>query len=110
MMSVFTPYKNGFRLAMVFATFVLVACTAIHTPPAYMPSKAITPGETITVEGGQNVYAIAQQYNVSMRDLIVLNNLQPPFALKPGQKLVLPAGDSGGGMARTAPVPMPAPV
>ena len=49
------------------------------------------PGETITVIGNQNIYGIAKQNNVSMRELIVLNNIKAPFTLRAGQKLVLPA-------------------
>jgi murein DD-endopeptidase MepM/ murein hydrolase activator NlpD len=73
----------------------LASCTAIHPPAPYLPQKSgIIPGETITVQGNQNVYAVARAHNVSMRDLIVLNNLQPPFVLKPGMSLTLPAGGS----------------
>jgi murein DD-endopeptidase MepM/ murein hydrolase activator NlpD len=61
-------------------------------PNPVLPAReGIIPGQTITIEGSKNIYGVAQQYNVSMRDLIVLNNIQPPFALHNGQKLVLPA-------------------
>jgi len=61
-----------------------------------LPSRtSITPGETITVQGDQNIYAVAQANNASMREIIVLNNLQPPFTIKPGQQLILPAGANG---------------
>ncbi|MGE3623867.1 MAG: peptidoglycan DD-metalloendopeptidase family protein, partial [Bdellovibrionales bacterium] len=55
-----------------------------------------------------NVYRIAHDNKVPMRDLIVLNNLQPPFVVKPGQKLVLPAGRrSAGDMPMAEPMPAP---
>jgi murein DD-endopeptidase MepM/ murein hydrolase activator NlpD len=61
-----------------------------------MPSRdTIVPGQTITVEGNKSVYAVAREHNVSMREIIVLNNLQPPFTLRPGQTLTLPANASG---------------
>jgi murein DD-endopeptidase MepM/ murein hydrolase activator NlpD len=85
--------KLGQKTTSLFLTSFLLACTAIHPPAPDLPSRAnIIPGETITVNGVQNVYGVAREHNVSMRELIVLNNLQPPFALKPGQQLVLPAG------------------
>ncbi|MDE2030463.1 MAG: LysM peptidoglycan-binding domain-containing protein, partial [Alphaproteobacteria bacterium] len=94
-------------LAAIFA--LLSACTIFHPPPPYLPSRGgIMPGQTITVQGEQNIYAIAQAHNVSMRDLIVLNNLQPPFTVTPGQSLVLPAG--GSSFAGSMPVPTPSPL
>jgi murein DD-endopeptidase MepM/ murein hydrolase activator NlpD len=73
----------------------LSACTFMHPPQAYFPNRSgITPGETIVVKGNENVYTIAHEHNVSMRELIVLNDLKAPFEVTPGQKLVLPATDS----------------
>lgn len=70
---------------------MLAACTAYEPPATYLPPRSgVIPGETITVGNNQNIYAIAQEHGVSMRDIMVLNNLQQPFALKPGQTLVLP--------------------
>lgn len=43
------------------------------------------------MRGNQNVYGVARENNVSMRDIIVLNDLRAPFTLKAGQKLTLPA-------------------
>jgi murein DD-endopeptidase MepM/ murein hydrolase activator NlpD len=68
-----------------------------------MPSRdSIASGETISVEGNQNVYGVAQKYGVPMREIIVLNNLQPPYAIKPGQSLVLPAKAGGVGGIMTS--------
>ena len=83
------------NLMVVLLLTGLSACTFLHTPEPYLPNKAgIEPGETITVKGEENVYAIAHEHNVSMRELIVLNDLKPPFEIKPGQSLVLPANGS----------------
>ena len=88
---------------------VLSACTAIHPPGAYLPSRdGIQAGETITVKGNENVYVIAHEHNVSMRELIVLNNLKPPFAVRPGQSLTLPVG--GTDFAGDMPAPVSAPL
>lgn len=73
------------------ASLLLSACTAGHPPEPYLPQKSgVVPGETITVGKNQNIYAIAQEHGVSMRDMIVLNGLHEPFALKQGQSLILP--------------------
>jgi murein DD-endopeptidase MepM/ murein hydrolase activator NlpD len=101
-------FARSFGLVVAF--LVLAACTATKPPP-YQPidGSAIIPGEEVTVVRGENVYTIARKNNVRMREIIALNNLQPPFTIKAGQRLVLPArkgSDSGGDYA---PVPSSAP-
>lgn len=96
------------KLAIAIAVLALAACSATHPPaPNLPPRTSITPGQTISVDGSQTVYSIARQYNVSMREIIVLNNLQPPFTLRPGQSLVLPGGASD--TRGMAPSPIAAP-
>jgi murein DD-endopeptidase MepM/ murein hydrolase activator NlpD len=104
---------GGFRKSvLLLSVFGLLSCTMGR--PANLPDRSsIMPGETITVEGNQNVYAVAKAHNVPMREIIVLNNLQPPFAIKSGQKLILPM--AGSGSSSMVPVsggsmPAPAPV
>ncbi len=89
----------------------LSACTAVHPPTPYLPSRSgLQAGETITVKGSENVYVIAREHNVSMREIIVLNDLKPPFTIRPGQSLILPAGGSGfSGDSMPAPVSSPLP-
>lgn len=113
--------------AGVLALCMLSACGVFDSAPK--PRTGVVPGETITVNGSQNVYAIAQEHGVSMRDIILLNNLHEPFAVKSGQTLVLPfkRGDSAsggmdsgvadaGGTMQAAPLPaiqsesLPAPI
>lgn len=67
----------------------MAGCGIFENPPAAQRA-GVVPGQTITVNGNQNLYAIAQANGVSMRDIIVLNNLHEPFTLKSGQSLVLP--------------------
>lgn len=93
----------------------LAACTVGHTPAPVLPSKdTIVAGETAVVEKNQNIYAFARAHNASMREIIVLNNMQPPFIIKPGQTLILPAGAGGtvvpaGDIKGQAPAPSSAP-
>ncbi|WP_237051531.1 M23 family metallopeptidase [Magnetospirillum sp. ME-1] len=48
----------------------------------------------VTVYAGDTVYSIARRYSLAVRDLIELNNLQPPYQLQPGTVLRLPGGGS----------------
>lgn len=48
--------------------------------------------DSVTVQSGDTVYALARRYNRPVRALIDDNNLQPPYALQPGQRLRLPGG------------------
>lgn len=44
-----------------------------------------------TVRQGESVWTISQRYNLALRDILDANFLQPPYALKKGQRLSLPA-------------------
>ncbi|MDR3423673.1 MAG: LysM peptidoglycan-binding domain-containing M23 family metallopeptidase [Alphaproteobacteria bacterium] len=92
------PAFAGITNALVLLA-ALSACTVFHPPPPYLPQRSgLQAGETITVKGNENVYTIAHDHNVSMGDLIVLNDLKSPFEIRPGQRLVLPAnGESYSG-------------
>ncbi len=97
-------------LSSAFLLSLLSACTLGHPPDPYLPARSgIEAGEKVTVKQGENVYAIARAHNVSMRDVIVLNDLKPPFTLRVGQTLLLPA-TGGSSFAGDMPVPEPAPL
>ena len=50
----------------------------------------IAPGQNfITVKSGDNLYKIAQENSSSVRDLIDVNNLQPPYFLRVGDRLII---------------------
>lgn len=97
--------RAAFPLLLISALW-LSACT-MSKPPAYdLPSsQGLYPGQEITVQSGENLYVIAQKNNVRLRDLIVVNNLEPPYHVKPGQSLYLPTRDGD-----TAPTPKAAPL
>ncbi len=46
--------------------------------------------DTIVVGAGETLYGVARRYDVPIRSLIEANNLQPPFRLLKGQRLVVP--------------------
>jgi len=87
-------------------SLLLSACTASR-PPAYnLPSTdALVPGETYTVGRNENIYAVAQKNGAKLREIIVLNELKPPYILHQGQTITLPAKDR-----YVAPTPKAAPM
>jgi murein DD-endopeptidase MepM/ murein hydrolase activator NlpD len=97
--------RNFCFLIPVFC-LLLSGCTFFRPPGQGLPDRgSIQPGEEVIVEKNQNVYSIAHKHGVSMRQMIVLNDLKPPFIIHPGQKLILPAGGDD-----YAPTPSAAPV
>jgi LysM repeat protein len=59
--------------------------------------------QTHVVYSGQRLGSIAKRYGVSVEALCTANDLRPTTALKPGQRLVIPArGDRDGSRARIA--------
>lgn len=49
--------------------------------------------QSISVNRGDTLYSIAKRYDVPLRDLIERNNLTPPYTLRVGQILHLPANN-----------------
>jgi murein DD-endopeptidase MepM/ murein hydrolase activator NlpD len=66
------------------------APAASALPQASVPVAAGS--ETITVQAGDTVYALARRHNRPVRSIIEDNNLQPPYTLQAGQRLRLPQG------------------
>ncbi|MSO70152.1 MAG: LysM peptidoglycan-binding domain-containing protein [Alphaproteobacteria bacterium] len=80
----------------------------VELDPLADPGAARPSGNEITVPSGKTLYAIARDHDVAVRDLIVLNQLEPPYRLLAGQTLKLPTertylvqrGDTLYGVAR----------
>jgi murein DD-endopeptidase MepM/ murein hydrolase activator NlpD len=70
----------------ILGTFILMlyltGCGSIWGPP-----------KTVTVSKGDTLYSISKRYAVSLRDLIDINNLKPPYTLKIGETLQIPANN-----------------
>lgn len=47
--------------------------------------------QQIEVAAGDSLYSISKKYQVTLRDLIKQNNLTPPYNLKVGSKMIIPA-------------------
>lgn len=82
------------------ALLLLSACGWAEWPPAGdgpqlsnpRGNEAFINASSVTVGKGDTVYAISRRHQVSPREVIVLNNLRPPYMLEVGQKLKLPGG------------------
>ncbi|MBI2236543.1 MAG: LysM peptidoglycan-binding domain-containing M23 family metallopeptidase [Magnetospirillum sp.] len=57
--------------------------------PGQVPRPA-----TVTVYSGDTVYSVARRYNLTVRELIEVNDLRAPYQLIPGTVLRLPGGGS----------------
>jgi murein DD-endopeptidase MepM/ murein hydrolase activator NlpD len=96
---------HGLVVLVALLTLTLLAGCARHGPPAPVTSAVGTgaraapvPGEirlaerpdSIIVQPGETLYAVSRRYAVPLRSLIEANNLEPPFALIVGRRLLLP--------------------
>jgi LysM repeat protein len=81
-----------FRAALILGCGALAACADRPAPVAAAAAPAAPAASQIyvIVERGQSLDRIAQAYRVAKQDIIVANNLKPPYALKPGTVLQMP--------------------
>ncbi len=86
---------SGLALAMA-------GCASQQDAPGQVPvrdlsaSRSDTAASHYTVEQGDTLYGIAWRHNMDYRDLARLNRIGPPYAIQPGQRLVL-EGDAAAG-------------
>jgi murein DD-endopeptidase MepM/ murein hydrolase activator NlpD len=59
--------------------------------PAGRAAQPEAPPIRVTVDRGDTVASLADRYQVSIRDLIDANRLEPPYQLTPGQSLLIPS-------------------
>ena len=93
-------------LASLLGILVLAGCNESGRPlsdgnagPAFngqAPIMGVKQGGTYVVAAGDTVATIADRTNTPVRTLIDLNNLQPPYILQSGQRLLLQPGAGGG--------------
>ncbi|CCG41070.1 peptidoglycan DD-metalloendopeptidase family protein [Magnetospirillum molischianum] len=95
---------NGFPAHFPVRLVVLVALAGLVAAcePSWNARAPVTKGPSgsaqsqrplsVTVVAGDTVYSIARRYNLSVRDLLDANRLEPPYQLNPGQVLRLPGG------------------
>jgi len=70
-------------------TTPVVVATVTPGGPTVTPGG--TGGTVYTVQAGEWVYSIARKFGVDPQAIIDANNLQPPYTLSVGQKLIIPA-------------------
>lgn len=95
-------------MALLLPGLLLAGCSTQGDLPSPAARAPAAPANSIFVSKGDNLYKLAQQYNVPVRDLIEANNLAAPYALVAGQRLLLPlpklytvkAGDTLYGLSR----------
>lgn len=62
------------------------------TTPYKKTSPVFRNATAVTVGPGDTVYALSRRHGVSQRDIIMANNLEAPYKLIVGQRIVLPRG------------------
>jgi LysM repeat protein len=85
-----------FRLSnywIVVACGLVTACSERPSPmaPAAPPRATATKQIYVFVQRGQSLDHIAKTYRVAKDDIIAANQLKPPYSLKPGTVLAIPA-------------------
>ena len=95
-----SPYRiyPGQRLSMKQGE----SATASQATKSQSSSTTASRPDSIKVRKGDTLYALADQYNVSGRQLASINGLRSPYIIKPGQTLKLTA-------AKTRPAPTTTP-
>ena len=77
------------------------AASSLSAKPQSGSSKSSRP-DSITVRKGDSLYALANQYNVSAKQLASINGLEPPYTIITGQKLQLRAAAKSHRSPKTA--------
>ncbi len=81
------------RSLFLFVVFFgLTSCGAPYVAPVVHHGSSSGAGSAgvHNVMFGDTLYSIANRYNLPMRDIVVLNRIQPPYRLYTGQRLKLP--------------------
>jgi murein DD-endopeptidase MepM/ murein hydrolase activator NlpD len=70
-----------------------VAAAAAEEPAAKPAARALKAGSAVhVVESGQTLYSIARKYGARVDDIVAVNGLSSPAAIRVGEKLKIPAG------------------
>lgn len=65
--------------------------TPMAAPDRYEGTATSSRGGTYIVKPGQTLFAISREKNIPIRSLIDANDLEPPYALRSGQRLTIPS-------------------
>ena len=84
-----------FRAALILGAGALATACAGQPTPVAQTAAPVPPAAKqvyVVVERGQSLDRIARDYGVAKQDIIAANQLKPPYELKPGTVLAVPAG------------------
>jgi len=90
----FVPVKAGANAPVKEAPISLTSAKPATTP------AATTEGVKHTVRAGESLGVIAKKYQVSVGELVAVNNISDPSKVRAGQQLIIP----GGKTVKSAPV------
>lgn len=65
--------------------------------------QAVENSPQYTVKAGDTLYGIAWQHNLDYRQLAAMNNINPPYQIRPGQTIALREGASSASIASNQP-------
>lgn len=81
-------HNLGVSAAMLLASLVLAGCVGRAPPRQAAPPVAPV---VVAVLPGDTLSGIARRNDIDWRELAAANGLAPPYTVRPGQKLMLPA-------------------
>ena len=92
----FNCIKNKSKIFLCFVILFLSSCEkSNYLAPVVMRGQDVDlevkgDTKTIIVKDGYTLYSIARSEGVSVRSIIEINNLKPPFVIHNGDKLIVP--------------------
>jgi murein DD-endopeptidase MepM/ murein hydrolase activator NlpD len=91
-----SPWPDRRRYGALLLALTLAAAgagtgCAYNAGSAPLPAAMAKPsGEVVVIRKGDTVYSIARRYNVAVRDVIAVNQLQAPYDVAIGQHVLVP--------------------
>tara|TARA_B100000686_G_scaffold355182_1_gene470761 strand:+ start:12346 stop:13263 length:918 start_codon:yes stop_codon:yes gene_type:complete len=89
--------KNKSKIFLCFFILVLASCEkSNYLAPVVMRGEGVdfvkkVSTKTIIIKEGYTLYSIARSEGVSVRSIIEINDLKPPFIIHKGDKLIVPS-------------------
>lgn len=84
--------RDRVRYAALVMVLIMAGCAPQAPAPYQSFGESKGPGSVGVhiVRDGDTLYRISQDYRLPMRNIIVLNQLYPPYILRPGYRIALP--------------------